>query len=206
MAACPGGYRDQAVRAFLDRLAGVGVVDDVVHDDATITVGRLVDFGAGTQRGDDHRHLVFYGQLDIVHQPLIGAVDNLVDRIGRYFFVRVQLLVFAQFVSDALQPVFQHRAGPGVERGKRSDNPGLALGNHQIWIGNDKQRRADDGNGQVIFQDVGQRHGKSLCRRKKDRVPLFQTHSARSTEKYVRMTEICRTTPYPKQTAVLACA
>ena len=45
MAAGAGGDRDQPVGAFLHRLAGEAVVDDVVERDAAPAVNRVVQLG-----------------------------------------------------------------------------------------------------------------------------------------------------------------
>ena len=44
------------------------------------------------------------------------------------------------------------RLRPRVERREAADDPRLALGDHQVGIGDDEERRADDGQAQAIEQ------------------------------------------------------
>jgi hypothetical protein len=49
VAAGPGGDGDNAVRAFLDGLAGVLVADDVVQGDAAVAVDGVIDLRPGAR-------------------------------------------------------------------------------------------------------------------------------------------------------------
>lgn len=46
----------------------------------------LIDLLAGTQGGDDDGHLIVHTGLEVFFEPVIGAVDDLVDRKGRGVF------------------------------------------------------------------------------------------------------------------------
>ena len=83
MAAGAGGDRDQPVGALLDRLAGEAVVDDVVQRDPAPAVDRVVHPRRRAERGDDDRHLPFGAGRHVLLEPVVGAVDDLVDREGR---------------------------------------------------------------------------------------------------------------------------
>ena len=138
MAAGTGGYRDQAIGAFLDRLAGKAVVDDVVQHDAAVGVHRLVDELLGPQRSDHDRHLVLHAQFQVVLQAVIGAVHDLVDRKRRRGSVGIGRVPSRQLRGDLLQPFFQLLRRPGIQRREGADDTGLALGDDQVRIGDDE--------------------------------------------------------------------
>ncbi len=83
MTASTGGNRNKPVRALADCRIGVAIVDDVVKDDAAIGMDRGVHFRHGAERGNDDRHLVFHAEAEIVFEPPVGAMDDLVDGKGR---------------------------------------------------------------------------------------------------------------------------
>jgi hypothetical protein len=87
---------------------------------------------------------VLHAGLHVLHQPVIRHVADLVDRIGRDFFLRMPRLVFAEFIFDAAQPIVEHFHRAHVQRRKRADDAGLALGDDEFRPGHDEQRRADD--------------------------------------------------------------
>ena len=143
MAAGAGRDRDQAVGAFLDRLAGEAVVDDVVEGDAAPGVDRVVHLDERAQRGDHDRHPPFGAGRHVLLQPIVGAMDDLVDREGGRRPVRIVPVPRCQFLGDAVQPFVQLRLRTGVEGREGADDPRLALGDHQIGVGHDEERRAD---------------------------------------------------------------
>ena len=132
------GDRNQAVRAFFHGFLGETVVDDVMQGDAAVAVHRFVDPFLGTQGGNHNGGLVLDTHFHVVLQPGIGAVHDLVDRIGRRGIVWVFLVVTVQFVVNALQPFIQHRFRARIQGRKGADDTGFALGNDQIRIGNDE--------------------------------------------------------------------
>ena len=82
MAAGAGRNRDQPVGALADGGIGMAVVDDVMQHDAAIGMDRRIDLRHGAERGDDDRHLVFDAEHQVVFEPLVGLVDDLVDGEG----------------------------------------------------------------------------------------------------------------------------
>ncbi len=74
---------NQPVGALADRRIGMAVVDDVVQHDAAIGMHRRIHFRHGAERGNDDRHFIFHAEHQIVLQPLVRHVDDLVDREGR---------------------------------------------------------------------------------------------------------------------------
>ncbi len=52
----------------------------------------------------------------------------------------MRLVIGAELLGDALQPVLQHRAGPGVQRREGADDAGLALGDDEVRVRHDEQR------------------------------------------------------------------
>ena len=132
--------RDQAIGALLKRLAGKADIDDVMHGETAIGMDGIVDFHPRAQRGDDQRHLVLHAHLDIVFQPVVGSVHDLVDREGRGRAVRILRVVIGQLAGDLVEPFVQLGFRARVQRRKAADHPGLALGNDEFRAGNDEER------------------------------------------------------------------
>ena len=150
--------QNQAINAGLDGLFGVFDVDHVVEHQTAVAVDRANHFIGRTQAGDDDRHLILHAQFNVMLQAVIAAVHDLVDRKGRHLGLGVGRLVVGQLGGDALQPFVQHLGRAGIERRKGTDDPGLALGNDQIRVGDDKQRGTDDRQAQIALQNGGQTH------------------------------------------------
>ena len=159
MAARAGGHGNQAVGALLDGLAREAVGDDVMQGDPAIGVDRLVQVLASAERGYDDRNLVFHAQLDVLLEPIVGLVHDLVDGERRRRRLRVGLVIGRQFLGDPGQPLVQLRDGAGVQRREGPDDASLALGDHQVRIADDEQRRGDDRKTQAVAQDRRQGHG-----------------------------------------------
>ena len=130
MTAGAGRDRDQPVGAFLDRLMGEAVVDDVVQRQAAVGVDGGVDVLARAQRRDDDRRLPLH-PAHVLFDAGVGAVDDLVDREGRGGRFRMGAVVRGQRLGDFVQPFVELADRARVERGKRADDPRLALGDHQ---------------------------------------------------------------------------
>jgi len=160
VAACAGCDRNQAVGALVDRLVRERVVDDVVQHDAAVAVDRVVDFDPRTQRRDHDRHAVLHAQRKVVVEPVVRAVHDLVDRERRCGPVGMAAVVLGELAGDPLQPRFELLGRPCVERRERPDDTGLALGDDQVGVRDDEQRRADDRQPQRVLQDRGQAHGR----------------------------------------------
>jgi hypothetical protein len=143
MAPCPGSDRDQPVGALVDRLPGEAVVDDVVERDAAPAVNRLVQFLARAERGDDDRHLPLLANRHVGFEPVVGAVDDLVDRERRGRPVGMVAVVRGKRLGDFVKPLVELRGGARIERREAADDAGRALGDHQLRVGNDEQGRAD---------------------------------------------------------------
>ncbi|MEY9154089.1 hypothetical protein ABIG04_002399 [Bradyrhizobium japonicum] len=158
MAAGAGAHQDQSVDALLRRLARMLDVDDVVEHQPAIGVRGLDDLGGRSQRSDDDGRPVLHTGFHVLHQPVVGGVADLVDRIGRDLLAGIARFVFAELVPDAAQPLVELVHRTGVERRKRADDTGLALGDHQLRAGNDEERRADDGQLQIVLEQSGQCH------------------------------------------------
>lgn len=150
MAAGPCRNRDQPVSALLDRLVGEAVVDHIMHGDPAPIAHRIENFGPGTQRGDDQGHLPFLASGQILHHPVVGLVDNLVDRERGCGAIRVCPIVGGQFLGDLVQPFIQQRLRARVQCREAADDPRLALRNHQFRAGDNEQRRSDQRQTQAI--------------------------------------------------------
>ena len=154
-----GGDQNQAVGPLLDRLVRKLLVDDVVKHDAAPAMRGLVQFLARTERGDDHRHLVLLAKGEIVIQPIVRFVHDLVHGERRRRTLRVRLVIGRKFFLDARQPLVEQRRRPRIQRRKRADDAGLALGDHQVRHRDDEQRCADDRYRQAALEQG--RHGHS---------------------------------------------
>jgi len=64
----------------------------------------------------------------------------------------------AELVLDSIKPFVELVDRARVQRRKRSDDAGLALGNDQLRPGHDEQRRADHGQFKRIGKRSRQRH------------------------------------------------
>ena len=159
MAAGAGRYQDQPVGALLDRLVREFLVDHVVKNDAAPAMRGLIEFLARAERGDDHRHLVLLAKREILIEPVVRPMHDLVHRERRRQPVGMRLVVRGEFFLDPHQPLVEQRRRTRVQRRKRSDDTRLALRDHQIGHGNDEQRRTDHGNRQTALEQG--RHGHS---------------------------------------------
>ncbi len=156
----PADTRIRAVGALLDRLVREFLIDHVVKDDAAPAMRGLVELFARAQRSDDHRHLVLLAERQILVEPVVRAVHDLVDGERRRRPLRMRLVMGREFFLDPHQPLVEQRCGARVQRRKRSDDARLALCDHQVWNGNDEQRRTDHGNRQTALEQG--RHGHSV--------------------------------------------
>ena len=85
-----------------------------------------------TQAGDGDRHLVPHADRNVMLQPVVGDVGNLVDRERGNAPVGVRFLVGRKLGLDLHDPFFQQLLRPRVERGKGADNARLALRDDQL--------------------------------------------------------------------------
>jgi len=164
MAARAGRYQDQAVGALLDRLVREFLVDHVVKHDAAPTMRSLIEFLARAERGDHHRHLVLLAHRQILLEPVVRPVHDLVDRERRRRPLGMRLVMSGKLFLDPHQPLLEQCGRPSVQRGKRSDHTRLALRDHQIRHGDDEQRRADHRNRQTALEQSRHGHSKSILR------------------------------------------
>ena len=149
--------RNEAGRAFLDRLASKAVVDDVVQRDSAPAIHGLENLLACAERGNHHRYLPFRAGLHIGIEAIVRPVNDLVHCIGRCRTVGVVPIMRGQLFGDLVEPLIDLTLRAGIERGKRADDPGLTLRDHEFRPGNDEQRRSDYGNTQLVERG-GQGH------------------------------------------------
>jgi len=133
------------------------LVDHVVKHDAAPAMRGLIEFFARAQRGDDHRHLVLLAQRQILIEPVVRTVHDLVDRERRRRPLGMRLVMRGQFFLDLHQPLVEQGRRTRIQRRERSDDPRLALRDHEIRHGNDEQRRSDHRNRQTALEQG--RHG-----------------------------------------------
>ena len=73
--------------------------------------------------------------------------------------VRLSFATSDQTLERGLDVLVELLGGPGVERRERADDAGLALRDDQVGVGDDEQRRADDGQGQLVQGGRQSGHG-----------------------------------------------
>ncbi len=156
MTARAGADQNEAINTLLRRLARVLHVDHVVEHDAAIRMRCIDNLGRRAQRGDDDRNLVLHAGFHVLHQAIVGGVADLVDCVGRDLLVRVQRLVFAEFVLDLRQPFAELLDRPRVQRRERTDDAGLALRDDKFGARHNKERRPENGQ----FKRTGERSWK----------------------------------------------
>ena len=103
-----------------------------------------VDVLARAERGDDDRRLPLHGQRQVLLQPGVGLVHDLVDGEGGGGPLGMRAVVRGERLGDLVQPFVELRDRPRVQRRKRADDARLALRDHQRGMRDDEQRRADD--------------------------------------------------------------
>ena len=102
-------------------------------------MGHVVDFLASTQTGDVKRHLEFDALLHVLHQPVVGFVNNLVDGKGGRRRVRMGGVVGGQGFGDLGQPVAQLRSGSGIQGRHGTHHASFALLNHETGVADGKE-------------------------------------------------------------------
>jgi hypothetical protein len=135
-----------------------------VQHNASEGMHRPIDVLARPQRRDYDRHPVFDANVEVVTEPIVRLVDDLVDRKGSGRSLGMFFVVRLQFGRDPLQPFAEDRRGPRIERRKRTDHPGLALGDDEVRSGDDEHRRTNDRQSQPFAQDIRNRHGTNFLR------------------------------------------
>ena len=107
MTARAGRHRNQAVSPLLDSLSRESVRDDVVQHHTAIGMGGQIDVLAGTQRGDDDRCLPLGRGLNVMLQPVVRLVHDVIHSKRCRRGVRMITVPFGQFFRDAVQPLVQ---------------------------------------------------------------------------------------------------
>ena len=146
----PAATAIESVGALLDRLAGEPVVDDVVQRDPAVGVHRRVDVLARAERGDDDRRLPLDRQRQVLLEPRVRLVHDLVDGEGRGGAIGMGAVMRGERLGDLVQPFVELRDRARVQRREGADDPGLALGDHQRRMRDDEQRRADDRQAELV--------------------------------------------------------
>ena len=108
--------RDQPVCTLPDGGTGMAVIDDIVQDDAAIGMDGGIDFRHGAKRRDDNRYLIFDAEAEIMLQPPVRHVDDLVDGKGGGRAIRMAAVVVGKRLGDLRQPFVELRFRPGIER------------------------------------------------------------------------------------------
>ncbi len=114
--ACGDG--DQAIGALLDRLSREAVVDDIVQNDAAVGVDSIVHLGPSAKGRDDDRDFVFDTGCQVLFEPRVGPVHDLVDGERRNWQVGIRIAEVGELLLDAVEPIAQRRCGASVERWK----------------------------------------------------------------------------------------
>ena len=97
--------------------------------------------------------------VDIVLEPLVGTMHDLIDRKRRHDRSGMSLGMGVELRLDAADPLIEPLRRPGIERGKSAHDSRLALFDDEIGIGNDEQRCPDQRQRETSFQIGWKRHG-----------------------------------------------
>ena len=143
----------------LQRLLRVTDVDHVVKHDAAVGMDFLDDVTRRPQAGDNHRHLVPDAERDVVVEPIVGVMHDLVHGEGSDLPPRFGATRGVDFTCHGGQPFIQQLRRPRVERRKGTYNAGHALRQHQLRLRDDEHRRTDHGQHQIVLQDFRKWHG-----------------------------------------------
>ncbi len=112
MAARSGADENQAIDACFERFFGVTHVDHVVQHDPAVRVNVRNDVVRRPKTGDRDRHFVPDADLDVMLEPVVRLVHDLVDREWRC--IRMP----RERALDLAQPVIERFLRARVERGK----------------------------------------------------------------------------------------
>jgi hypothetical protein len=134
-------------------------IDHIVQHHPARGVDGVVDLPPRAQRGDHHRDLPAAGDLQVVLQPVVGAVGDVIHRERRGRRLRMVAVPGRQLLDDLADPLVELCGRPCVERRKGADDSRLALGDHQLRSGDDEHRAADHRQAQPVVQDGRQGHG-----------------------------------------------
>ena len=109
-------------------------VDDVVQHDPAVALDRAVHVFAGAERRDDDRHLVLHAHGQIVLEPVVRLVHDLVhrERRGRRFGMR--RVPRGKLGREAREPPIEKLRRPRVQRRKRADDARFALREHELRL------------------------------------------------------------------------
>ena len=154
MPAGTGCHCNQPVGALFDGFPCEAVIDDVVQRDAAMGTHRFVDFLARAERRDHDRHFLFDADVEVTLESFVRTMHDQVGRERRCRALGVCLVVPVTPFLDARNPPIELDGFTflfaRVKRRKTTDNPGRALGNDKIGIGDDEHRRTDHRDTQVL--------------------------------------------------------
>jgi hypothetical protein len=146
VAARASADENESVDAGFERLFGMPDVDHIVQHDAAVRVNVRDHVVRRAQARDRDRHLVPDAGLEIVLEPVVRLVHDLIDRVRR------GIRISGERRLDLAEPLVERFLRPCVQRRERADDAGLALLDDELWIPGDEHRRADHGNPQSLQQ------------------------------------------------------
>jgi len=95
---------------------------------------------------------MLHAYIQVLLQPLIARVHDLVDGKRCKPRVRMPDLHVGQFFAYAREPYVEHLIGPGIQRRKTPDAAGRTLSEHEHGPADEEHRCADDRQTQAIAQ------------------------------------------------------
>ena len=119
-------------------------------------------FRARSKRGYDHGNLPFLAGFHVRFDPVVGLVNDLVDRERCCPAIGVRTVVRGEFFRDLMQPFVQQCLRPSVQGRETADDPRLALRDDQFRPRDDEQRGTDQRQAQVIERGRGGASGSPL--------------------------------------------
>ena len=154
MAPGTGADQDQSVHARLERLLGMPDTDHVMEYNASIFVDLLHDIVRRAQAGDDHRHAMTHTGIQIAIEPVVGVMDNLVDRIRGDSGPGLRLPMSVERALDLRQPGIEDFGGARVQCREGPDHAIDTLLDDQRRDADDEHGCADDRQGHLAPQLV----------------------------------------------------
>lgn len=100
--------------------------DDVVEDQSSPSMHPGNDIVRRRKACDNQRYFILGAKIEVVREPAVRSVNNLIDRERRDFGAGICVGERREFRGDPCEPIVEHLFRPRIERGKGADDAILA--------------------------------------------------------------------------------